>query len=128
MANSLVLTEANRYIDAGLGTATFTAPTGPIRLALMTANGTNTAAGTEVTGGSYAKQTITFAAASAGSAASSNAQNFTGMPAATVTGLDIVDSAGSPRRIWTGALTVSKTVGAGDTLSFSSGAITASLA
>jgi hypothetical protein len=127
MANNLVLTEANRYVDAGLGTATYTAPTGPMRVALMTANGTNTAAGTEVTGGSYAKQTVTFAAASAGAAASSNALNFTGMPAVTVTGLDVVDSAGTPRRVWTGALSVSKVVGAGDTLSFAIGALTVGL-
>lgn len=128
MPNNLVLTEANRYIDAGFGTAAFVAPTTPMRLALLTANGTNTAAGTEVTGGSYARQTITMAAASGGSASNNATISFTGLPAATVTGVDIYDSAGSPRRTWTGPLTASKTVGAGDTLSFSSGSVVTSLA
>ncbi|GAB7053123.1 phage tail fiber protein [Catenuloplanes indicus] len=128
MPNNLVLTEANRYIDAGFATAAYVAPTSPIRVALLTANGTNTAAGTEVTGGSYARQTITMGAAASGSASNSNTINFTGLPAATVTGIDIYDSNGTPRRIWTGPLTASKTVGAGDTLSFSASSIVASLA
>ena len=68
MANNLVLTESNRLLDASLGTAAYVAPTGPMKLALNTTTGTNTAAGTEVTGGSYARQSIPFAAASNGSA------------------------------------------------------------
>lgn len=127
MANNVVIAESNRLLDASLGTATYTAPTGPMKLALETATGTNTAAGTEVTGGSYARQTITFAAASSGSAANSNAITFTAMPAATVTGVEIYDSAGSPRRHWVGALTASKTVSAGDSLSFAIGSLSITL-
>lgn len=128
MANNVVIAEANRLLDASLGTATFTAPTGPMKLALETATGSNSAAGTEVTGGSYARQTITFGAASAGAASNSGSISFTGMPAATVTGVEVYDSAGTPRRCWVGALTASKTVGAGDTLSFATSAISISLA
>lgn len=128
MANNIVIAEANRVLDASLGTASFTAPTTPMKLALETTTGTNAAAGTEVTGGSYARQTITFGAASAGSATNSNSITFTAMPAATVTGVEVYDSAGSPRRCWVGALTASKTVGAGDTLSFATSSVTISLA
>lgn len=127
MANNVVLQEASRLLDASLGTAAYTAPTGPMRLALETATGTNSAAGTEVTGGSYARQTITFAAASNGVASNSNAITFTAMPAATVTGVEIYDSAGTPRRHWVGALTASKTVAAGDSLSFAASSVSITL-
>lgn len=127
MANNLVIAESNRLLDASLGTAAYTAPTGPMKLALSTTTGTNTAAGTEVSGGSYTRQTITFNAASSGSATNSNAISFVGMPAATVTGVEIYDSAGSPRRSWVGALASSKTVGVGDTLSFAASSITLTL-
>jgi hypothetical protein len=127
VANNIVLAEASRVLDASLGTATFTAPTGPMKLALETVTGTNAAAGTEVTGGSYARQAITFTAASSGSTSNSNTITFTAMPAATVTGLEIYDSAGSPRRAWVGALSASKTMGAGDTLSFPTASIAITL-
>lgn len=127
MPNNVVLQEASRLLDASLGTAAYTAPTAPMKLALETATGTNAAAGTEVVGGSYARQNITFGAAASGVASNSNAITFTAMPAATVTGLEIYDSAGSPRRAWVGALTASKTVAAGDSLSFAVGSITITL-
>lgn len=47
----------------------------------------------EVTGGSYARQAITFGAAASKSITSSNTVDFTGMPAATVTHLGIWDAA-----------------------------------
>lgn len=128
MANNIVQAEANRLLDASFGTASYTAPTGAMKVALLTANGSNTSAGTEVSGGSYARQTITMASASAGSAANSNVITYTAMPAATVTGIDIYDSNGTPRRAWQGALTASKTTGAGDTLSFAASSISASIA
>lgn len=120
-------TEAGRLLDAVFGTAAYTAPTTPIRLALVTANGTATAAGTEVTGGSYARQTVTMAAASAGSAANSGIVTFSGLPAGTIVGAEIWDSAGSPRRLYYGALAAPKTVGAGDSLTFGPGTIIATL-
>ena len=123
----IVQAEANRLLDASFGTASFTAPTTPMKNALVTATGTATAAGTEVTGGTYGRQTITMAAASGGSTSNSGTVSHTGMPAATVTGVDIYDSNGTPRRAWWGALASSKTVGAGDVISFAAGAIVASI-
>lgn len=127
MANNIVTLEANRLLDASLGTATYTAPTGPMKLALETATGTASAAGTEVTGGSYARQTIAFSAASAGAALNSGSITFTAMPAATVTGVEIYDSNGTPRRAWVGALTASKTVASGDSLSFAASSVSVQL-
>ncbi len=128
MANNVVTAEGNRLLDASLGTASYTAPTTPMKLALETATGANSAAGTEVTGGSYARQTITFNAASGGSATNSNSITYTAMPAATVTGVEIYDSNGTPRRAWVGALTASKTVASGDSLSFAAASVTVTLA
>lgn len=128
MANNIVVAEANRLLDASLGVATFTAPTGAIKLSLSTSTGTNSTAGTEVTGGSYARQTITWNAASSGVSTNSNAITFTAMPAATVTGVDIYDSNGTPRRCWVGALTASKTVASGDSLSFAVASVSITLA
>ena len=127
MANNLTTAEANRLIDASVGTSAYTAPTGPMRAALVTANGSASAAGTEVTGGSYARQTVAFTAASAGTTSNNSTVTFSGLPAATVVGVEVYDSAGTPRRCWWGALTVSKTVGAGDSITFPPGSLTVSL-
>lgn len=127
MADNLPDTIENQLLDALVGTASYSVTT-PIKLALMTANGTDASAGTEVTGGSYARQTITFGAASAGQIANSATINFTSMPAATVVGIEIYDSAATPKRLAYGGLTASKTLASGDTLQFGSSSITLSLA
>lgn len=97
-----------------LGQAT-TAPTTPLENRLMTADGTDAAAGTEVTGGSYAPQDVTWAAESGGASDNSAALTYTDMPAVTVTGVELWDSAATPLRWWHGALTASRTLNAGDT-------------
>lgn len=124
-------THANNIIDASLGTASFVATTAPIRSRYMTANGSATANGTELTtSGGYTSGTgapsLTFAAASAASAASNSAVTTTNMPATTVVGVELWDSAGTPKRKWWGALTASKTTNAGDTFTIPSGSLTAS--
>lgn len=126
MADNLPDTIENQLLDALVGTAAYTVTT-PIKLALMTANGTDSSAGTEVTGGSYARQTITFGSAASGQIANSAEINFTGMPAATVVGIEIYDSAGTPKRLAYGALTANKTTASGDTLQFAASSITLSL-
>jgi hypothetical protein len=117
----------NQLLDALVGTTPYTV-TGTIKLALVTANGDDASAGTEVTGGSYARQTIAFDAAASGSISNNASISFTGMPAVTVVGIEIYDSAGSPKRLAYGALTTSRTITAGDTVQFASSAITLSLA
>jgi len=117
----------NQLLDALVGTTAYSV-TGPIKLALVTANGDDATAGTEVTGGSYARQTIAFDAAASGSISNNASISFTGMPAVTVVGIEIYDSAGTPKRLAYGALTTSRVVTAGDTVQFASSAITLSLA
>ena len=126
MADNLTNTAENRALDFING-LTSTAPTTPLKAALVTANGSDTAAGTEVTGGGYARQTVTVAAAVTGATSNSADLVFTNMPAATVTGVEIWDSAGTPVRIWYGALAASRTVNAGDDFKLIAGALTLSL-
>lgn len=124
---ALVQVEANALLAASVAGSAYTVPTAPIKCRLTTANGSATSAGTEVTGGSYASQTATFAAASAGAIATNAALTYTSMPAVTVVGVELWDSAGTPVRRWYGALSASKTTNAGDTFSIASGSLTASL-
>lgn len=83
-------------------------------MALVTAAGDDATAGTEVVGGSYARQTLTVAAASSGATTNSANLLWTGMPATTVVGWEIWDSAGTPVRLWYGPLDAPKTLAAGD--------------
>ena len=126
MADNLTNTGENRALDFILG-GTATAPTTPLKVALVTANGDDATAGTEVTGGGYARQTLAVAAAVNGATSNSADLVWTNMPAATVVGVEIWDSAGTPVRLWYGALTASRTVSAGDELRLVAGALTLSL-
>jgi len=49
------------------------------------------------------------------------------MPAATITAIELWDSAGTPARKWFGALTANKTTNLGDTFTIASGSLTAGL-
>lgn len=109
-----------------MGTAT-TAPTAPLKVALVTANGSDATAGTEATGGSYARKNLTVAASANGATSNSADLVWTGMPAATVVGVEVWDSAGTPVRLWWGALAANRTVLAGDELRILAGALTFSL-
>ena len=114
---------------ATVGTKTITAP---IKVRLMTANGSDTAAGTELTsGGDYVAGTgISIGSNWSAAASKSKSTNATvsqaNMPACTIVGVELWDSSGTPQRIDWGSMT-SKTLQAGDTLSFTSGAITVAI-
>ena len=126
--DNLSNTAENLALDWVLGVGTPARPTTPLKVALVTAAGSDTAAGTEVTGGSYARQNLAVAAAVGGATSNSADLVFTGMPAATVVGVEIWDSAGTPVRLWYGALSASRTVSAGDELRLTAGALQLSLA
>lgn len=132
---ALVQAHANGILDASVDRAgaSVRLSTAPIKVLLMTANGSATAAGTEVaTGGGYTAgtgQSATFgSAAASGSIATTAALTYTNMPRnETIVGVELWDSAGSPLRKWWGALTASKTVNPGDTFSIASGSLTLTL-
>ena len=128
MAGNLTDTCENKLLDHILGTASYT-PTGPIKVALITTTtpSTDAAAGSEVTGGSYARQTLTCGAASAGATSNSGTLTWSAMPACTVGGVEVWDSAGTPVRLWYGTLAANKTVNSGDTFQITTGSLTLSL-
>jgi hypothetical protein len=126
MANNLASVGAGKLLDHVNAVTAYT-PTGPLKLRAYTVAGTSAAAGTEVVGGSYAAQTITMGAQAALSAANTNLIDFPNMPACTVVAIEIWDSAGSPNRLWFGALAVAKVLAAGDILEFAIGSITTGL-
>lgn len=118
---SLTTTFATKVVDHNTGAASYT-PTTPLKAALVTVLGSASSAGTEVTGGSYARQSVTFGSASGGVAANTGAVVFT-LPACTVVGIEIWDSAGTPVRLLFAGLT-SRTFQAGDTFTLAIGSIT----
>lgn len=125
--------EATRLLNASFGEAAYTAPTAPMRLALMTNIGTATTAGAEVAnagGSAYARQDLSAAlpVATAPPLTSNAAISFTNMPdtsANNIESVEVYDSAATPRRAWYGALTTARTTALGDTLTIASGSFSA---
>lgn len=106
----------NRILNHICRGTTFT-PTLPLRLALYTTVPTETGGGTEVSGGSYARQNITFGSASTnGSISNTSAITFPVATAnwGTVRGAAILDSAASPIMIWYGSASSAKVVETND--------------
>lgn len=122
MADNLTDVAESLMLNWITGVGSPTRPTTPLKVALVAAGGSDSAGGTEVAGGSYARQNITFTSSSNGSAVSNDADIlFTGMPAVTITGIEIWDSAATPVRLWHGPLAVSKGVEAGDEFKLAAG-------
>lgn len=112
--------------DHVLRNIAFTSPT-TVYLALFTTATTDAGGGTEVTGGSYARQAVAFTAGAAGSGAADNtaAESFSNMPAATVTHAALFDAVTGGNMLLHAPLTTPKTTNAGDTLTFAIGDVDA---
>lgn len=120
MATNFTDAAASRMCNWATTNAT-TAPTGPLKVRLMTANGSGSSAGTEVAGGSYVAQTVTFGSSTTGSTVSNSGDlNFTGMPACTVVGAEVWDAV--PFR-WVYIPGSSVVVAAGDTYKIAAGSL-----
>jgi hypothetical protein len=97
---------------------------------LMSANGSDSAAGTEIVnsgGSTYTPQSIAFPAAT-GTTSTANTSDvvFANVPAvggSGVVGAEIWDSAGTPFRWWWGAANASKVTNLGDTLKILAGTL-----
>jgi|DEB0MinimDraft_6_1074348.scaffolds.fasta_scaffold128497_2 hypothetical protein len=121
MAGNLSDYLENKLLDHFLATTSYTAPSN-VYVALMTVAEDDTgSAGTEVTGGSYARQSATFDAAASGATQNSSNLDFTGMPACTVVGIAIYDASSAGNLLVHGTLTANKTLDAGDTLRIATG-------
>jgi hypothetical protein len=126
----------NELLDHVLGNTAYTQPA-TIYIGLFTNDSTNAAvnleAGTvtdEVSGGSYARETLTFSPAAGGSASTDATVTFTTAtaPFGTITHIAILDAATAGNVLFWGAVTTSKTIDNGDTFQVSAGNLTISLA
>jgi hypothetical protein len=113
-------------------TGSFTKPS-VLAVGLFTAAPSDAGGGTEVTGGSYARATLNpldanWAAPSAGNGVTSNSSTITfTTPTAnwgSVTHFAVFDAASAGNMLFWGALTVSKTINSGDTVTFPAGSLT----
>jgi hypothetical protein len=99
---------------------------------LYTAAPSDSGGGTEVSGSGYARQAVTFAAATSpgGTTSNTGAVTFTasGGNWGTITHIGIHDAVSSGNLLWHGAMTASKIVNDGDTLEFSIGNIDLTIA
>jgi hypothetical protein len=120
MAGNLTNYLENKLIDHFLGTTSYTMPAA-VYIGLFTVAPTDAGGGTEVTGGSYARQAATFSAASSGATSNDTNIDFTGMPSATTVAIGIFDASTSGNMLLYGTLTTNKTTDAGDTLRIATG-------
>jgi len=120
MAGNLTNYLENKLLDHFLGTTAYTMPS-PVYVALFTVAPGDAGGGTEVTGGSYARKTATFTAASGGATSNSANIDFTGMPAATTVAIALFDNLTGGNMLVHGTLTTNKQTDAGDTLRIATG-------
>lgn len=120
MAGNLSDYLENKLLDHFLGTASYTMPAA-VYVALYSVAPDDTGGGTEISGGSYARQAATFNAASEGATENDDNIDFTNMPAVTVVAIGIHDALTSGNLLLWGTLTTNKTTDAGDTLRIATG-------
>lgn len=115
-----------KILEHMLRNTAWTSPT-TVYVSLHTADPGETGA-SEVSGGSYARQSCAFAAATsgAGTIANSGALTFT-MPAATVTHWAIWDASTAGNCLWTGAVAASQTYASGNSATVAAGALVLTL-
>ena len=119
----------NALVNATLRNTTYTSPA-TVYVGLFTTDPTDAGSGTEVSGGSYARQSATFAAPSNGASSTSADVTFPQATAnwGTVTHFGIYDASSAGNLMYHGALTTSKTIETGDVFKISSGNLTVTLA
>ena len=118
----------NELLDHTLGIASYTAPS-TIYLALFTTDPTDADTGTEVSGFGYARQETTFGAAVSGASSNTTAETFsaTGGNFGEITHIGLYDALTTGNLLYHTALSASRIVNNGESLSFAIGAIDVSL-
>lgn len=139
--SALTQARAQNFLNAEFRAVAYTALAAGRRVRLMTTNGDQATAGTElVAGGSYATggNAVTFDPAASDTVPTTysakvlnQALTFSNMPDTTansVKGVEIIDgTTGAGTRAAYGALSAAKTTAAGDTLSFPAAQLTVSI-
>jgi hypothetical protein len=119
----------NALINATLRNTAYTSPT-TVYLALYTSDPTDADTGTEVSGTSYARQSITFGSPSNGASTNSAAIEFpqAGGSWGTVTHVGIRDASTAGNLLYHTPLDASKTIATGDVFRIASGSLSVTLA
>lgn len=99
-------------------------PPATVYAALFTTNPTDANTGTEVTGGSYARQAITFGTVASGSVSNSAAITFSSVPAATITHIGVYDASSAGNLLYHAALVSQIITTSGSDVEFDVGAFT----
>lgn len=127
------MAEISNYLEDALinGTirgTTYTAPS-TVYVGLYVSDPTDANTGTEVSGGSYARQSVTFAAPSNGSSASNADVTFPQATGSwgTVGWIGILDASSGGNLLYHTALDNSKTIDTGDIFKIASGNLTVTL-
>lgn len=119
----------NAIVNATLRNTSYTSPAA-VYVALFTTDPTDAGSGTEVSGGSYARQEATFGAPSNGASTTSADISFPQATGSwgTVTHFGVYDASSTGNLLYHGALTASKTIETGDIFKIASGSLTITLA
>jgi len=119
----------NALINVTLRATSYTAPT-TVYVSLWTSNPNDDASGTEVTGGSYARTAVTFAAPSNGVTTNSADVTFPTATASwgTVGWIGINDALTTGNLLYHSPLDTSKTIDSGDIFKISTGNLSVTLA
>lgn len=119
----------NALINATLRATTFTSPA-TVYVSLHTADPTDAGSGTEVSGGSYARKSASFAAPSNGASATNADITFDQATGnwGTITHIGIWDALTTGNLLYHTPLTTSKTIDTGDIFKIASGSLTVTLA
>ena len=112
----------NKVLDHVLGTTSYTMPT-TVYVGLSTGSFADDNSGTELTGGSYARQSIAFDAAASGTTDNTSAVDFPVATAnwGTVSHFGLFDASSGGNLLVHGAFASSKTVETGDVLRIGAG-------
>lgn len=118
----------NALINATLRNTSYTSPT-TVYVGLYTSDPTDANTGTEVSGGSYARTSVTFGAPSNGASLNSSAVEFPQATGSwgTVGWIGILDAATSGNLLYHTALDVSKTIDTGDIFKIAIGSLSVTL-
>ena len=119
----------NALINATLRNTAYTSPT-TVYVGLHTADPTDAGTGTEVSGGSYARTSVTFGAPSNGTSTNSAAVEFPQATGSwgTVSHIGIWDASSTGNLLYHTALDTSKTIETGDIFKIASGSLSVTLA
>ena len=119
----------NALINGTIRGTTYTAPS-TVYVGLYTTDPTDANTGTEVSGGSYARVAVTFAAPSNGVTTNNADVTFTQATASwgTVGWIGILDASSSGNLLYHTPLDVAKTIDSGDIFKIATGSLSVTLA